>query len=253
MVSVYRVFTALRELANKEQKGFVTPSVFNSFAQMAQMNVYNEMFEELGLSKRARNRQEGAGRSVGSRKMTMEDLSYFVKIESLSSTDNVFDKPSNMSKLISIEAAASTAGDNDGEYAQASGGTLTRCELLYDIEKANLVLNSNLSTPTEAFPVALVHDVIEIFPTTVTNAKLVYYRVPGSYRFNGNPSNLSPLFSYSSSGVEGGYVFSPSGSLDFMLPPHMFPEIVYEIAKLIGIRLRDSDLMEYAKNEEAAR
>ena len=42
-------------------------------------------------------------------------------------------------------------------------------------------------------------------------------------------------------------------SLDFMLPPHMFPEIVYEIAKLIGIRLRDSDLMEYAKNEEAAR
>ena len=59
MISVYRVYRALKDLANKEQKGFVTPVAFNSFAGMAQMNVYNEMFDELSNERRARNRTEG--------------------------------------------------------------------------------------------------------------------------------------------------------------------------------------------------
>ena len=39
MISVIEVFNAVRDLANKDQKGFVAPSVFNSFAEVAQQNV----------------------------------------------------------------------------------------------------------------------------------------------------------------------------------------------------------------------
>ena len=49
MVSVLQVYNAVKDIANKEQKGFITPGVFNSFAPIAQMNIYNEMFSELVL------------------------------------------------------------------------------------------------------------------------------------------------------------------------------------------------------------
>jgi hypothetical protein len=40
MASVNRVYSALKDLVNKDQRGFVTPAVFNNFAQVAQMNLF---------------------------------------------------------------------------------------------------------------------------------------------------------------------------------------------------------------------
>ena len=71
MVSVLQVYTALKDLANKEQKGFITPQVFNSFAALAQMNVYNEMFSELVDAKRLMRQnltQEGISLSESKKK-----------------------------------------------------------------------------------------------------------------------------------------------------------------------------------------
>ena len=62
MVSVLQVYTALKDLANKEQKGFITPQVFNSFAALAQMNIYNEMFTELVDAKRLNRQNFDPGR-----------------------------------------------------------------------------------------------------------------------------------------------------------------------------------------------
>ena len=47
MISVIEVYNTVRDLCNKDQKGFVTPRVFNTFAEIAQQNVFNEMFQEL--------------------------------------------------------------------------------------------------------------------------------------------------------------------------------------------------------------
>ena len=37
-----------------------------------------------------------------------------------------------------------------------------------------------------------------------------------------------------------------------MLPSNRVPEIVAEMAKMLGIRLRDQDILSYAMQEEAA-
>ena len=252
MISVYRVYRALKDLANKEQRGFVTPVAFNSFAGMAQMNVYNEMFDELSNERRARNRTEGRGRSLEGRALKMQDLSMYVKVDTVSQSSSLFDKPDDLSRIISIEAGTS-AGNSAGVGHAASGSTLTKCELVYDMEKANLLLNSNLSTPTQDFPIALVHDSIELFPTDLTNIKVVYYRVPGSYNNRGEDSMLSPSYAYTvNPNNPSQHIFDAKNSMDFMLPEHLFPEIVYEMSKLIGVRLRDRDLLSYGKEEETA-
>lgn len=253
MISVYRVYRALKDLANKEQKGFVTPVAFNSFAGMAQMKVYNELFDELSDERRARNRSEGVGRYLGGKVLKMNDLSMYVKTYTFQQSNNLFKKPEDLSKIISIEAGNVVL--QDGRVGESSARRLgNRCEIVYDMEKANLLLNSNLSTPTEDFPVALVHELIEVFPTTINNIKIVYYRLPGSYDVRGTASILSPSYAYRQSGNDPSqHIFDPDASYDFMLPEEMFPEIVYEMAKLIGLRLRDQDLLDYGKQEEAAR
>ena len=45
---------------------------------------------------------------------------------------------------------------------------------------------------------------------------------------------------------------SPS-SVDFMLPEHFSSELVYEIAKLIGISINDGAMVQVSTQEEARR
>ena len=84
MVSVIQVYNALKDLMNKEQKGFITPAVFNSFAPIAQINVYNEIFSELITSKRLSRQNFDPGGSVSQRKQKLEDLSFFIRRKTIS-------------------------------------------------------------------------------------------------------------------------------------------------------------------------
>ena len=108
MVSVLQVYTALKDLANKEQKGFITPQVFNSFASLAQMNIYNEMFSELIDAKRLSRQNFDPGRDKSVRKQREEDLSMYLRTEFMSVP--FIEKPSDLSKTISITADTITDG-----------------------------------------------------------------------------------------------------------------------------------------------
>ena len=57
MASVNEVYSALKSLANKDERGFITPKVFNTFAAVAQNKIFNDLFNEMtkGQTLRARN------------------------------------------------------------------------------------------------------------------------------------------------------------------------------------------------------
>ena len=78
MVSVQQVYNTLKDLANKDQKGFVTPMVFNNFAGLAQLNIYNEMFQELVKARQLQRQNFDPGRDKSVRKQILEDLSPFI-------------------------------------------------------------------------------------------------------------------------------------------------------------------------------
>ena len=102
MASVQQVYNTLKDLTNKEQKGFITPQVFNSLAAVAQMNVYNEFFTELVEAQKLSRQGFELGRDKSVRKQKQEDLSYFIKRQTIDSETNVFNKPFDLSKIISI-------------------------------------------------------------------------------------------------------------------------------------------------------
>ena len=99
MISVIEVYNAVRDLANKDQKGFVTPNVFNTFADVAQQNVFSKILENLVQAKALRMGQRDPG--AGSLYTNEDDLSEYIKESelndsnqaSLTGDSNIFSKP----------------------------------------------------------------------------------------------------------------------------------------------------------------
>ena len=54
----------------------------------------------------------------------------------------------------------------------------------------------------------------------------------------------------SATAVPGVEIYSPANSVDFELPKHYYVDLVVEIAKMIGVNLRDADVVNYATAEK---
>ena len=242
MASVNRVYSTLKGIVNKDQKGFVTPAIFNEFASVAQMNIYNRLFDQFNNALRFRRATLDAGRDLSKDKQVKEDLSVFAKKATLTKSGDVFSKPSDLGRIISMRTAATFSG---GSY---SGNQVS---ILYDQDDIDRVLSSDLSKPTSTNPVALVSSDIEIFPTDVSTMVMRYYKLPqGLNPTSGAKSVDQPKFGYSTA-VAGVELYSASSSVDFELPEHYFVDLVVEVAQLIGINLRDADVVNYASKEIA--
>ena len=252
MISVIEVYNVVKDIANKDQKGFVTPKVFNSLAGVAQDAVFSEILSELSgaANIKLRNLDSSGGESIY--RGVLDDLSEYKKellIETKGGSNVygsscLFLKPVDFYKLISIQL-------NDDARTQA--------ELVYSSEKISHILSSRLSAPTESYPVALVSRDIEVFPTDITQIVMNYYRQPQSVYitntgdfFAGDIDETSkPRISTLSNNIddEGLFAIDPFNSRNFDLPKKYINELVGEICKLIGVRLRDQVLSGFGANE----
>jgi hypothetical protein len=234
MASVNRVYSTLKDLANKDQRGFITPAVFNNFSGIAQMNIFNNLFESTALAKRLRNAALDAKQDKGKMKQVEEDLAVFSKSATVSLTVGVGAKPSDLARVISINTTASPS---------------VAVPVVYDEVNWENVLRSTLSAPTASFPAALLTNQIEVAPTSIASVKLRYYKQPeGLNPSTGARTASQPRFGYTV--VAGKEVYSAANSVDFELPEHYFADIVVEIAKMIGVNLRDADVYNYATSEQ---
>ena len=245
MISVVKVFNTLRDLCNEDQRGFITPEVFNSFASLVQENVYEKMKEDLLNTVRLRKSNMDLGGIDSRHRELKEVMSDYIReevmeISSDARTDeNVFEKPHDLDKIISIhtDASKSDVRSSDSSY---------QCDIVYDLEKASMLMRSNLSSPTEAFPLALIHDKIEILPDTISSISLMYYRRPTSIQgANTLDRNSSPSYALSSGGG-----IDVNLTRNFDLPAEYYDEVILEFAEMMGVRLRDPMIAGYSTQEQ---
>ena len=71
MVNVDTVYQTVQALANKEQRGYLTPQEFNLFANQAQQDIYEQYFYDINAFRQARPEEHEIGDSVS---MIMEKL-----------------------------------------------------------------------------------------------------------------------------------------------------------------------------------
>ena len=241
MASVNEVYSALKNLANKDERGFITPKVFNTFTGIAQNKIFNDLFNQMTKAQTFRARNVDAKQHFSFIKRLEEDLSYFSKESTLSQSSGVFEKPEDLARVISMKT--------HGAYVFGNS-TSTPIDVVYDESKIEYILQSDLSAPSATHPVAILSESIEVFPTSVKKIKVRYYKYPeGRDVSTGARSFLSPRYNATSLGASN-EVFDPTTSVDFELPDHYVPQLVIEIGKMIGINLRDNDVFAYTSGEE---
>lgn len=240
MASVNEVYSALKNLANKDERGFITPKVFNTFTTIAQNKIFNDLFNELTKAQTFRARNVDAKSHQSYIKRIEEDLSYFSKESTIAQVNGVFAKPDDLSRIIAMRTS--------GSYVFGTS-TSTVIDVVYDESKIEYILQSDLSAPSQTHPVAIVTNDIEVFPTSVKRIKLKYYKYPeGRNVSTGARTPSSPRYNAVNLGGSN-EVFDPTTSVDFEIPDHYVPTLVLEIGKMIGINLRDQDVFAYTSGE----
>ena len=225
-MTIDELYRLVQFIANKEQRGYVTPSEFNLLAERAQLETYRELYKALQnpiTISRGGVRQKADPEAVPYASEVMRGaLRPLITTTALSESSDEWDYPAALLNVIEIN------------YYLGGGSTRTKVEII-DHEDASYFLNSNLAAPSTTYPIALRSSGgVEIFPTSInSNVKAVYYAKPSA-----------PVWDYTI--VNGAPVYDASGSTQLTLGSTVHEDIAMRVLTYIGISLRDNTVANYA-------
>jgi len=223
MILVDTVYQRVLALANKEQRGYITPQEFNLLANQAQMEIFEQYFyDQKSEDRNLKNSTEFSNVD----EMLDEKLSIFKTTQALTVTGSNGILPSNMYRLGSLFYANSLI-----EVEQ-----VTEEELMY-------LQQSPLAKPSIYCPafVRSGSDTVTLYPTPPTAINLNYIRMP-----------LRVNWGYSVINDKALYNGTPGVSTDFELHKSDETELVYKILSLAGIVVVKPGLGTYAEQQIVA-
>lgn len=220
----------VQAIANKNNRGYITPSDFNLYAKLAQLDIFEDYFSDINSfvnMKNARLFTVGQNRGMNSgfadlQRDYEEVIDTFSVIATLSGALNEYEFPADAYRIMSIMA--------DGVELE---------KVTY--QKYVRLAGSNLSVPNALFPVYYSNEnsaVISYNPTTVTSN---YIRKP-----------FTPNWTYVEVSPGGEPIFNPSSVdyQDFELPEADENLIVAKICQYVGISIRESDVYQFGQATE---
>lgn len=222
---VYKIVTTI---INKENNGYVTPTEFNLLGYKAQMEIFDEYFDNENRDKNRENRGL-TNRGYGNLDFNeRQKITKFAARQIIDKSGLFFILPSDI-YLIEDKGVSSLTG-----------------KVIEESERNNLryLLNSD-AAPTLTFPVyEQINNELSVYPNTITSIELRYLRKP-----------RVPNWTYTI--VSGKELFDPSnGSYqDFELHISEFGNLVLRILSYFSINLREDEVMKIAeelKNQQKA-
>jgi len=234
MISIDTVYQKVLAIANKEQRGYITPQEFNLLAEQAQMLIFEQYFYDLNQF----NRAGGNGMEYGDMMNILEEkISLFEKYNQ--------DLASNTANRGKLPADCYRLG-------QVQFGTFNGANVVVEklnIKDLNQILNTALTAPTLTRPVYIRSKTtsydIELYPTTFSannrmdDVTVNYVRQP-----------LVPKWTYTIVNEQALYNGSAADKQDFELHPSDQEDLVYKILELSGIIMNKPGLVQLADKEE---
>tara|TARA_R110001592_G_scaffold236950_1_gene495690 strand:+ start:1048 stop:1761 length:714 start_codon:yes stop_codon:yes gene_type:complete len=228
MVSVDTVYQRVLAIANKEQRGYITPQEFNLLANQAQMVIFDQYFFD---KKQALMTPGNESEYSDVAKTLNEKISIFKKLDtSLSFSGGFFSYPSDIYKLGTLWYAQ-TGLLEDGVEIQ---------EINYD--EVLDYYNSPLTKPNKSRPLYIrrEEDIRIISAAAITSGVIAsYIRTPV-------PVNWGYVITL------GEAMYNPSApdAQDFELHISEESVLVYKILELAGIVLNKPALAQTAANKD---
>ena len=238
-VSVDKVYKKVLALANKEQRGYITPQEFNLFADHAQLEIFEQYFYDL------EQRQRGVG----------NELDYGDIVSTLEEKISMFERvDSGVGVQGSGEVVISSDITNPDVYklgyvkVKYAADPKLRMADKVSANEISKYENSPLAAPKKSNPMYIKYSTsgdpirIRIFPepTSVGDSVLVSYTV--------KPAR--PNWTYVISGTDA--LYNPNGANhnDFELHPSEENNLVIKILQSAGVAIKDFNLVQAAGQKE---
>jgi len=221
MISVDRVYQTVQKILNKEQRGYFPPVEFNLFANMAQIEIFENYFYDLDVYMEGGMNDSDYADIVTNieEKILVFESSY----ESMENSDDIHTYPNNFYRL---------------------GKVFLNGKVVDEMSKkdASYVNLSPLTAPTRSQPIfAKDGNGFRLYPLTLldTDSVEVYY--------TRRPVDVE----WGYMNVNGRAVYSANRSTDFELHASELPLLVLKICNLAGVAIRAIDVAQIMQSEEA--
>ena len=245
---INEVRDSVMSLLNKDNRGYITPAEFNSYARQAQLDIFQKyMYEYSNAIIKQNSRYHGEGYSNIAKRVSeiLDRLSEYQTMQ-YNSANGTLNVPSDCYYVEKIIYNNSVEVDR------------------VDHSKILNLINSNLTAPTASYPAyiltsdsaigstpgsltvypnLLMNPITPLVPPATTapsNVQIRYVRYP-----------KNPVWTYNT--ISGGEPIFDSTNLsyqDFEVPYEEFPNLVVKILQYAGLSIREAEVVQDAKAEE---
>jgi len=216
-VEINRVYQKVLAIANKEQRGYITPQEFNLLADKAQMEIYNNYFHTIKMAQRKPNSQASYADEV---EMTEEKLHPFHVDEDATTSTASLNLPANTFKIIGITRGGNKVTQlNKSEISYTENNPLTKAT----ITRSTFV--------REDSGVVTIHPA----PTESTTFEVSYYKRP-----------VAPNWTYVVVNGKALYNSGASDAQNFELHASEEENLVSRILMLAGVIIKQPDVYQAA-------
>jgi len=235
-VNIDTVYQRVLAIANKEQRGYITPQEFNLFANQVQLDMFEQYFYDLNQFRRVQGSFETSSDMIS----ILEDkISIFEEVIGSTAMSNFpvagsafrITLPGNVYRITRVEVAglfvfphlAEKLSTNDFNDIKDSG-PLTRATVerpVYNLRKSQLRINNG--RPVNP---------------AITNCGMFYVRKPATVNWGYVVLNNKALY-------------NANTSVNFELHASEEPELIIKILSLAGISIEDPALYQIAEAEDA--
>ena len=226
-INIDRVYQRVLLLANKDQRGYITPEEFNSYADQAQKEVFESYFLKKFQTEQAPETTDDYSDIAANveEKITFFDNAGTIDSRSeIGGSSSVYLYPDNFYRLGNIVVNGRMADEVSHK----------------DLTYINL---SPLTKPTETQPVFTRHEGgVVVYPTSYTGMiNIIYVRKP-----------VSPMWAYmEDTMLTTEPIYDDSNSVDFEIHPSDEQELVYKILTLAGVTIKAQDIAGFGQGKES--
>ena len=240
-INVNTVYQTVLLILNKEQRGYMTPTEFNSIGTQVQLEIFEKYFEDINQQIR----------------VPQTDTDYADRVESLDEKIAIFKTFGNADYITSNNLSYFTPPEIDSYGTPTTfyklGTVLYNNETqVQRVDRSDFyhINKSLLTKPTTSFPVYLYeNNYIFVKPTTIINSiQIDYIRKP-----------IDVIWGFTV-GTLGQYIYNfnlyditnePTGSIDFEIHDSEQTELILKILLYAGIVIRDPNIVQAAAQQVA--
>jgi len=226
MVNIDTVYQKVLALANKEQRGYITPQDFNLFAEHAQMEIIDQYFYDINQFGRIPGNSTEYSDMLG---LLDEKLSILKRSSSPTATNGLIARSFLPTNLYKIGSLYHSHNNYNVEIEEVNKNEL------FNINK------SPLARPTLSRPIYVnTASGLELYPQSISSVDITYVKRPVKPNWNYVVVNEKALY-------------NSTGSNNFEVHQSEETELVYRILALSGVAIEKPMLTQTAASLELAK